>query len=521
MKLLRNSLLLLSVLAAAGPSFVFGEENSDVLALTKDTFKSVVGEENLIMVEFYAPWCGHCQRLAPEYEQAATELKKSNLKLAKVDCTAEQDLCSEHGVQGFPTLKLFRKDGEIVEYSGPRKADGLVSFMKKQTLPPVSELTSEKLETFKDSDRVVVVGFFSDSDKSEQETFETLAKKLRNDFVFGSINDASSAEKYGVKPPAAVLFKKFDEGKNNFEGKFDAADLEKFIKTNSVPLLDEISPENYGSYIETGLPLAFLFVENEDSRKELTKALEPIAREFKGRINFIWVDSNKFGQAAESLNLKEKWPAFAIQNVSDSTKYPFDQEKAITTESIHDFVTRFSKGEIPPSIKSEPIPEKNDGPVTVVVAKEFEKIVYDQDKDVLVEFYAPWCGHCKRLEPTWSELGAKVRANPANSKIVVAKMDATANDLPANAGFEISGFPTIKLFKAGKAGKDKEIVDYNDNRSLESLAKFLKDNAVNKVEIEIEEKKEEKEDKEEEKAEEPKKEEKKATKEDEAVHDEL
>lgn len=55
----------------------------------------------------------------------------------------------------------------------------------------------------------------------------------------------------------------------------------------------------------------------------------------------------------------------------------------------------FVSGKVEPSIKSEPIPESNDGPVTVIVAKNYEKIVMDDKKDVLVEFYAPWCGHCK------------------------------------------------------------------------------------------------------------------------------
>lgn len=68
--------------------------------------------------------------VAPEYEIAATTLKKDNLKIAKVDCTVENDLCSENNVQGYPTLKVFR-NGSPSDYSGPRKADGIVSYMVK------------------------------------------------------------------------------------------------------------------------------------------------------------------------------------------------------------------------------------------------------------------------------------------------------------------------------------------------------------------------------------------------------
>jgi protein disulfide-isomerase A1 len=88
------SLLLLSAAARAA---------SDVIDLTSSNFDSEVNGEKLALVEFFAPWCGHCKSLAPHYEEAATELKnKEGIKLAKVDCTENQELCQEHGVKGYP-----------------------------------------------------------------------------------------------------------------------------------------------------------------------------------------------------------------------------------------------------------------------------------------------------------------------------------------------------------------------------------------------------------------------------------
>ena len=68
-----------------------------------------------------------------------------------------------------------------------------------------------------------------------------------------------------------------------------------------------------------------------------------------------------------------------------------------------------SPGKIKPVFKSEKTPKKNKGPVTVVTANTFDKIVMDETKDLLIEFYAPWCGHCKNLAPVYKKLGKKFK----------------------------------------------------------------------------------------------------------------
>jgi protein disulfide isomerase family A protein 3 len=85
-------------------------------------------------------------------------------------------------------------------------------------------------------------------------------------------------------------------------------------------------------------------------------------------------------------------------------------------------------------LKSEPVPASNNEPVKVVVAKNFDDIVNDESRDVLIEFYAPWCGHCKTLAPKYDELATKLKAE---SGITIAKMDATANDVPST--YDVKG----------------------------------------------------------------------------------
>lgn len=96
------SLLAATTIAVSALGALAAEAASDVLVLTSDTFASTVDAEALMLVEFYAPWCGHCQALAPHYEEAATKLKEEGIKLAKVDCTVEEKVCGEQDVKGYP-----------------------------------------------------------------------------------------------------------------------------------------------------------------------------------------------------------------------------------------------------------------------------------------------------------------------------------------------------------------------------------------------------------------------------------
>jgi protein disulfide-isomerase A1 len=179
------------------------------------------------------------------------------------------------------------------------------------------------------------------------------------------------------------------------------------------------------------------------------------------------------------LNLEVgKWPAFAIQDTTKNTKYPFDQTKKITSKDISEFVDKFSSGTIKPSIKSEPTPESQDGPVTIVVANNYDEVVLDDTKDVLIEFYAPWCGHCKALAPKYDELGEKFKA--FSDKVTIAKVDATLNDVPD----DIQGFPTIKLYAAGKKS---DPITYTGSRTIEDLAAFVKSNGKYEVDVDAKE----------------------------------
>jgi len=268
--------------------------------------------------------------------------------------------------------------------------------MTKQSLPAVSTVDSSTLEDFKTADKVVLVGYFAADDKTSNKTFSAVADTLRDNYLFGATNDADLAKAEGIKQPAIVLYKNFDEGKNTFEDKFEEAAISSFAKTSAIPLIGEVGPETYASYMAAGIPLAYIFAETPEERETLAKELKDVAQKHKGKVSFATIDAKAFGQHAGNLNLEAgKWPAFAIQDTQKNQKFPYSQEQKINKKNIGKFLDEYTSGKVEPSVKSEPIPDKQEGPVTVVVAKNYADIVLDDKKDVLIEFYAPWCGHCK------------------------------------------------------------------------------------------------------------------------------
>lgn len=87
--------------------------------------------------------------------------------------------------------------------------------------------------------------------------------------------------------------------------------MESFIKAESVPLIDEIGPDNFPVYAEAGIPLAYFFTDPEHKGKdEVVEALKPLAKANKGKLNFVWIDAVKFANHAKGLNIQsEEWPA--------------------------------------------------------------------------------------------------------------------------------------------------------------------------------------------------------------------
>ena len=370
--------------------------------------------------------------------------------------------------------------------------------MKRQSLPTISVVTADSLQDFKGTSNVVVIGYFAPNDCISHETFKSVAEAMQVDYLFGIVNDNKLAKAEQINVPSIALYKDFDEGKNVFELTHDSQAITAFVKAASTPLVVEFLPELHASYVtvslnthdyaivradykfQAGLPLGYVFVEAAEMRALISETVEPLAKKFKDRIQFGIVDVKIFDSLADDLHLKlDEWPAFAIREPVRNQRFPLNQRQQLSKHELDSFVQDFLDGKLMPTIKSEPVPETQEGPVTVVVGYSFEDLVINNEKDVLLEYYTQSCGPCKALAPTFEKLARLYSSSSTSSdRVTIAKIDAEANDVPDN----IRGFPTLKLFPAGS--KESPVL-YTGSRTIEDMANFVRDNGKHKIHLRL------------------------------------
>lgn len=110
---------------------------SDVIDVRPENIDEIVFSGTPSLVEFFAPWCGHCKTLAPIYEELATNFKDNKkIKIAKVDADREKDLGKKFDIKGFPTIKYFDGKSELpTDYNGGRDLESLTKFLEEKVGP--------------------------------------------------------------------------------------------------------------------------------------------------------------------------------------------------------------------------------------------------------------------------------------------------------------------------------------------------------------------------------------------------
>ncbi|XP_022088900.1 thioredoxin domain-containing protein 5-like isoform X1 [Acanthaster planci] len=355
-------------------------------------FKHAIGK-SAHFIMFFAPWCGHCKKLTPVWDELADRYNPDEsvpATFAKVDCTAETKVCHENEVKGYPTLKFFNPGHETVKYTGSRNFGSLEKFM-----------------------------------------FERLDKKKEN----------------VPQPP---------EAKHG---------------------LYELTEDNFKSHVAKGNHFVEFYAPWCGHCKKLAPVWEQLAEGFSHNeditISKIDCTAHRPVCVEHQVNGFPTLKFFKDGMVVDTYK------KDRNHQSLKEYVSSMMG---PPSTQTPPlkevkkeekkVEEKTEEAAADTEPKESKVVVLTEDNFqegvskglTLVKFFAPWCGHCKKLAPAFEDLAHKIDDKPG---LTAAKVDCTVHKSTCNK-YEVRGYPTMLLFKGGQY-----VEKYSSGRTLDDMYSFM------------------------------------------------
>ncbi|KAL6525232.1 Protein disulfide-isomerase 5-2 [Orobanche minor] len=294
-------------ISASGNQFKL---DGKVLELDDSNFDAAISYFDYVFVDFYAPWCGHCKRLAPELDKVAPVLAGLNqsIVIAKVDADKYRKLASKHDIDGYPTLKIFIH-GVPTEYYGPRKADLLVRFLTKFVAPDVAILQSDSgIRDFVEAAGTnfpVFIGFGINESmilnlavKYKKKAWFSVAKDFSGDIM--SLYDFD-------KVPALVAIHPVYNEQSIFYGPFEEKFLEDYIKQSLLPLVLPIDQDSLNSLKDDQRKIALTILEDEAGEKSerLIKVLKAAASANRDLI-FGYVGVKQWEDFVESFEVDKK-----------------------------------------------------------------------------------------------------------------------------------------------------------------------------------------------------------------------
>jgi protein disulfide-isomerase-like protein len=357
-------LALLSLLHAAAVeagAVTLGTPQSAVATLDGSNLQAAIEDPSnpLWVLKFYAPWCGHCKKLAPVLDAVAPKLE-GKLAIGKIDCTLDKKICDKHSVKGYPTLKVAL-DGELFDYPGGRLEGDFMKFAEKMNRPPVQSIDSVAAAyTYAagQEEGVVFVGFHTEGRDTSfvGKVFAQVAHKQRafGHFLWLDVAAPDLSTTLGQTDQAPLVCR-LEENVTPvcFETIADvnSVNLLQFVKTNNFPTVNKLGPQNFGKIGRSGRPLVIGVVDakNEEQLKSVKQALSTYATqgdiELRNKYYYGWFDGRQWNKFLDQFNVKpEDSPQVFVLHVPDKKFW----QNATYGIDIDKFLADVSNGTIKP-----------------------------------------------------------------------------------------------------------------------------------------------------------------------------
>ncbi|KAK0593180.1 hypothetical protein LWI29_032425 [Acer saccharum] len=269
-------------------------DEKDVVVLSDQNFGHFVANNRYVMVAFYAPRLYWSKKLVPEYAAAATQLKGSEVVLAKVDALRERRLANKYGVDGYPSL-IFFVGGVDLERCYHRDREALVNYTKtKIALGVYTITTTQQAEGVLMAESTVA---FLHSIKCQDCKELVAASKMHTDVIFYQSDSPDVAKIFQIDYPeinhsALVLVEKKSQQFNHFDGQFSKSAISEFVSMNKLPLVITFGTENAPSILNSPLKQLWLFDLTHDSKK-VKSVFQEVAKAYKGKILFVYAERKR------------------------------------------------------------------------------------------------------------------------------------------------------------------------------------------------------------------------------------
>jgi len=322
-----------------------------VVHLTDETFQQAI-DESTWFIMFHAPWCGHCRKFGPTWEEFAVKMK-NKMNIGKVDCTAYQDICNKYGVTGYPTLKVIDKH-EINDFKGIRRMEDLENFVEGYISSSISVAKADTIRESMKNNEVVFFFYYNYADPNidELKLFISVVQELNISSAKVYLTpDEELMTSFNIEAGSSgiVVSRDFGRGFYKFENEYTVEELKPWIEKYMYPFVIEITPLNSEKYLNSENYVVMAIFPTSDTKsiiydnvRTASRAwnaqheVNPNLRESEDYIHadFVWLDGSKFPKYIQStfgINIAEL-PRVLILNPSAGKYY----DKGVSGKYLHD-----------------------------------------------------------------------------------------------------------------------------------------------------------------------------------------